>query len=220
MKIVTILRWLISHGNIAAKAILSLSAGFLLLWGVSTYKENKSLSERLELAQNNIEAYQGALNGSQQAFNVLKLDMNKLSEQNDSLLHKLDEVRKEKKIKSSELNTAATQTQTLDVIKSKGVRGDIITILKDTIYTDTLQYNDLTKVYYSIGTDSVSIALDVKNTQYLYIYKKKQYKNKKNFIKRLLTFDWKKETKYKYEIVNTNDLLNTEDVRIVESVSK
>lgn len=146
--------------------------------------------------------------------------MNKLSEQNDSLLHKLDEVRKEKKIKSSELNTAATQTQTLDVIKSKGVRGDIITILKDTIYTDTLQYNDLTKVYYSIGTDSVSIALDVKNTQYLYIYKKKQYKNKKNFIKRLLTFDWKKETKYKYEIVNTNDLLNTEDVRIVESISK
>lgn len=146
--------------------------------------------------------------------------MNKLSEQNDSLLNKLDEVRKEKKIKSSELNTAATQTQTLDVIKSKGVRGDIITILKDTIYTDTLQYNDLTKVYYSIGTDSVSIALDVKNTQYLYIYKKKQYKNKKNFIKRLLTFDWKKETKYKYEIVNTNDLLNTEDVRIVESVSK
>lgn len=146
--------------------------------------------------------------------------MDKLSEQNDSLLNKLDEVRKEKKIKSSELNTAATQTQTLDVIKSKGVRGDIITILKDTIYTDTLQYNDLTKVYYSIGTDSVSITLDVKNTQYLYIYKKKQYKNKKNFIKRLLTFDWKKETKYKYEIVNTNDLLNTEDVRIVESVSK
>ena len=146
--------------------------------------------------------------------------MNKLSEQNDSLLNKLDEVRKEKKIKSSELNTAATQTQTLDVIKSKGVRGDIITILKDTIYTDTLQYNDLTKVYYSIGTDSVSIALDVKNTQYLYIYKKKQYKNKKNFIKRLLTFDWKKETKYKYEIVNTNDLLNTENVRIVESISK
>lgn len=220
MKIVTILRWLISHGDIAAKAILSLSAGFLLLWGVNTYKENKSLSERLELAQNNIEAYQGALNGSQQAFNVLKLDMNKLSEQNDSLLNKLDEVRKEKKIKSSELNTAATQTQTLDVIKSKGVRGDIITILKDTIYTDTLQYNDLTKVYYSIGTDSVSIALDVKNTQYLYIYKKKQYKNKKNFIKRLLTFDWKKETKYKYEIVNTNDLLNTQDVRIVESISK
>lgn len=146
--------------------------------------------------------------------------MNKLSEQNDSLLNKLDEVRKEKKIKSSELNTAATQTQTLDVIKSKGVRGDIITILRDTIYTDTLQYNDLTKVYYSIGTDSVSIALDVKNTQYLYIYKKKQYKNKKNFIKRLLTFDWKKETKYKYEIVNTNDLLNTQDVRIVESISK
>lgn len=220
MNIATIITWLLSHKKIAANAILSASVGLLLIWSISNYKENKKLSEQIEIAQNNIEAYQGALNGSQQAFNVLKLDMNKLSEQNDSLLNKLDEVRKEKKIKSSELNTAATQTQTLDVIKSKGVRGDIITILKDTIYTDTLQYNDLTKVYYSIGTDSVSIALDVKNTQYLYIYKKKQYKNKKNFIKRLLTFDWKKEIRYKYDIVNTNDLLNTEDVRIVESISK
>lgn len=146
--------------------------------------------------------------------------MARLSQQNDSLIQKLDSVRKEKKIKPTQLTTAATQTQILDVSKSKGVRGDIITILKDTVYTDTLQYNDLTKVFYSIGTDSVNIALDVKNTQYLYIYKKKEYKNKKNFIKRLLTLDWKKETKYKYDIVNTNDLVDTKDVRIVESVNK
>ena len=46
-----------NHKKIAAKAILSLSAGLLLIWGVSIYKENKKLSERLEMAQNNIEAY-------------------------------------------------------------------------------------------------------------------------------------------------------------------
>lgn len=172
------------------------------------------------MAQNNIEAYQGALNGSQQAFGVLKLDMEKLSEQNDSLLRKLDDTRKELKIKSNQLNTAATQKQTITVSSSKGVRGDIITILKDTVYTDTLQYNDLTKVYYSIGTDSVKIDLDVENTQYLFIYKKKEYKNKKNFFKRLITFDWKKVTKYKYDIVNTNDLFKTDDVRIVEAIDK
>ena len=209
-----------NHKKIAAKAILSLSAGLLLIWGVSIYKENKKLSERLEMAQNNIEAYQDALNGSQQAFGVLKLDMNTLSEQNDSLLKELDKVRKERKIKSSEITTAATQTQTINVIGGKGVEGDIISILRDTVYTDSLKYNDLTTIYYSIGTDSVKMKLDLKNTQYLYVFKKKQYKNKKNFIQRLFTFDWKKEVRYKYDIVNTNDLISTNDVRVVESIDK
>lgn len=216
MNILTILKWVKTHKKIAANAVLSLCVAFSLLFGISTYKENKKLSESLEIAQNNIEAYQGALSGSQQAYNVLKLDMDKLSEQNDALIHDIDSVRKELKIKSSELQTAATQTQTIYVNKSKGVQGDIIEILKDTVYTDSLQYNNLTKVHYSIGKDSVNIALDFKNTQYLYIYKHKEYKNKKNFLKRLFTLDFKKVFKYKYNIVNTNDLLKEDEVRIIE----
>ena len=216
MNILTILTWLKSHYKIAAKAILSLSAALLLIYGITLYKTNKKLSESLEIAQNNIEAYQGSLNDSQQANNVLKLDMNKLSEQNDKLIQQIDSVRKINKIKSDNLHTAATQTQTIYVNNSKGVRGDIIEILKDTVYTDTLQYNNLTKVYYSIGTDSVNIALDVKNTQYLYIFKTREYKNKKNFFKRLFTLDFKKVDRYKYKIVNTNDLLKEDSVRIIE----
>ena len=216
MNILTILTWLKSHYKIAAKAILSLSAALLLIYGITLYNTNKKLSESLEIAQNNIEAYQGSLNDSQQANNVLKLDMNKLSEQNDKLIQQIDSVRKINKIKSDNLHTAATQTQTIYVNNSKGVRGDIIEILKDTVYTDTLQYNDLTKVYYSIGTDSVNIALDVKNTQYLYIFKTREYKNKKSFFKRLFTLDFKKVNKYKYKIVNTNNLLKEDSVRIIE----
>ena len=208
------------HKKIAVNAILSLSVALLLGWGITLHNNNKKLSERLEMAQNNIEAYQVALDGSQQASTVLKLDLKQLSNQKDSLLLELDKVRKENKIKSKDLTTAATQTQIINVNNSKGVRGDIIEILKDTVYTDTMQYNDLTKVYYSIGTDSVKIALDVKNTQYLYIFKHKEYKNKKRFFKRLITFDWKKVTKYKYNIINTNDVINTTDVRIVESIDK
>lgn len=216
MNILTIIRTLIKNRKIAAKAILALSVAFLLIWGITLNKKNKMLTESLEMAQNNIEAYQGSLQGSWQANNVLKLDMTKLSQQNDSLIKEIDKVRKEKKIKSSNLNSAATQTQVIYVNNSKGVRGDIITILKDTTYTDTMQYNDLTKVSYSIGKDSVKIGLDIKNTQYLFTYKTREYKNKKNFFKRLITFDWKKVTKYRYEIVNTNDLLKTSDVRIIE----
>lgn len=209
-------QFLMKHKKIAVDVVLSVLLGISILFGVNAYKNNKKLSERLELAQNNIEAYQGALNGSQQAINVLKLDMTKLSQQNDVLIQKIDSVRKKNKIKAKDVTTAATQTQTLLVNKSKGVRGDIIEVLKDTIYKDTLQYNDLTKIYYTIGKDSVNMLLDVQNTQYLYVYRHKEYKNKKNFFKRLFTLDFKKVYKYKYDIINTNELFKEEDVRIIE----
>lgn len=215
--IVKLIHWVKKHKRIAVEAVLSACVAFSLMFGINTYTTNKKLSEQLEMAQNNVEAYQGALDGSQQAFNVIKLDMETLAQQNDSIIRELDKIRKENKIKSSELTTAATQTQTLNVNKSKGVRGDIIEVLKDTVYTDSLKYNDLTKVYYSIGKDSVNIAIDLQNTQYLYIYKTKEYKHKKNIIKRILTFDFKKIYKYKYKIINTNDLLKEDDVRIIES---
>lgn len=146
--------------------------------------------------------------------------MDKLAEQNDLLIHRLDSVRKELKIKSSELNTAATQTQLIDVNQSQGVQGDLSDILKDSIYSDSILYNPQTKVYYTISKDTVSIGLDVKNTQYLYLYDRREYKNKKNFIKRLFTWDFKKVTKYKYDIVNTNELLNTTDVRVISKADK
>lgn len=184
---------------------------------MSLKSQNAKLRNQLDIAQDNIEAYQGYLQDSQQANNVLRLDINKLSEYNDKLLHEIDSVRKEKKIKSKEITTAATQTQIINVNKSKGVKGDLITILKDSIYTDSIKYNDLTNIYYTIGKDTVNIAIDLKNTQYLFIYKHKEYKNKKSFLKRLFTFDWKKVVKTKYLIENSNDLLKSEDVRIIES---
>lgn len=197
------------------QAVLSLCVGLLLTFSISTYKTNKKLSESLKTAQNNMEAYQELFNDSQQASSVLQLTVEQLQNSKDSVIQKLDSVRKELKIKPKQLHTAATQSQTINVIKSKGVKGDIL--VKDTIYTDSINYNDLTKVYYTIGKDTVSIGLDVQNTQYLYIYSTKEYKNKKNFFKRLFTLDFKKVKKYKYKIVNTNDLLKSDDVRIVES---
>lgn len=168
------------------------------------------------MAQNNIEAYQGTIAGSQQASNVIMMDMKELAQQNDIIMHKLDSVRKENKIKVDKINVAATQTQQIDVKGGKGVVGDIITILKDTTYNDSIQYNNLTKVYYTIGKDSVYVKLDFKNTQYLYVYSQKEYKNKKKFIKRLFTLDFKKVTKYKYKIVNTNDLIKEDSVRVIQ----
>lgn len=217
-----ILSWLMSHKKIAFKALLSLLVGLLVVFSINIYKQNKRLSKSLEMAQNNIEAYQGILNGSQQANNVLKLDMSQLRNINDSLIQKIDSVREQLKIKPKVIKTTATQTQTIYVTASKGVRGqDIIkTIQRDTVYKDTIQINPLTKVNYTIGKDTVSVNLDIKNQQFLYVYKHRQYKNKKSFIKRLFTLDFKKVDMYKYQIVNTNDIIKTSDVRVIEAIDK
>lgn len=172
------------------------------------------------MAQNNIEAYQGLLDSSQQANNVLRLDIEKLKNQNDVVLHKLDSIRHKLKIKPKSVVTAATQSQVLNVNDSKGVGGDLSVILKDTTYTDSISYNDLTTVYYTIGKDTVDVGLKIQNDLYFYIYNTKQYKNKKNFIQRLFTWDWKKVTKTEYEWYNTNELFDCTNVRVVEATNK
>ena len=218
MSAIAMITWMKSHYKLLLNAILGLIVASSILFGIISHNRANRLSEELKIANNNIEAYQDELNDSQQASGVLMLDMKKLKDYNDKLVHQLDSVSKKHNIKSSEILTAATQKQIIDVNKSKGVRGDIITILKDSTYKDSLQYNNLTKVYYTIGKDSVNIKLDVKNTQFLYVYKHKQYKNKKNFFQRLFTFDWKKETRYKYKIVNTNDIMKEDSIRVIQAI--
>lgn len=199
-------------------AVLGLLTAFCLASGIFYHNKANRLSEELKMANNNIEAYQDALYGTQQASGVLRLDVKKLSEYNDKLVQQIDSIRKIQKVKKNEIQVAATQKQILNVNKSKGVGGDIITIIKDSTYKDSLQYNPLTKVYYTIGKDSVNIKLDVQNTQYLYVYKHREYKNKKNFFKRLITFDWKKKDVYKYKTHNTNDLLKEDSIKIIEAI--
>ena len=217
----TILTWLVVHRDKTIKAILGLAVGLLLSWGITLHHANKKLSESLELAQNNIEAYQGSLQGSQSANNVLKLTIDELQTYNDKLVHDIDSVREQLKIKPKQLATAATQTQLIDVNDGKELESGTITVNKeDSTYSDSIKFNDLTTVYYTITNDSINIGLDVRNTQYLYTYSNKHYKNKKNFIKRLFTWDFKKVTSYQYKIVNTNDLVKTDSVRVIEIVTK
>ena len=217
--VLTILQWINSHRKIVFKALVGLCIAFLISWCTILNNRNKKLSESLNNAQNNIEAYQGVVNNSQQANNVLRLDIKELEQQNDSVIHKLDSVMKKSGIKSKNVDVAATQTQIINVTKSKGVGGMIIKdsiTYKDTTYTDSIRYNDNTIIYYSINKDSVLVNLDIRNEQYLYIFKDKQYVNKKTFFKRLFTLDFKKHYVYKYKLINSNDIIKEDDVRIIE----
>ena len=215
---IAIMQLIKNNWRMLRNIVLGLLVASSLSFGTFYHNKANKLSEELKIANNNIEAYQDIVSDSQQASGVLKLDMNKLKEYNDKLVQQIDSIRKQNKIKSKELQVAATQKQILDVNKSKGVGGDIITIIKDSTYNDSIQYNNLTKIYYTIGKDSVNVRLKLDNTQYLYIYKHKEYKNKKNFFQRLFTFDWKKKYVYKYKIHNTNDLLKEDSVRVIESI--
>ena len=215
---IAIMQLIKNNWRMLRNIVLGLLVASSLSFGIFYHNKANKLSEELKIANNNIEAYQDIVNDSQQASGVLKLDMNKLKEYNDKLIQQIDSIRKQNKIKSKELQVAATQKQILDVNKSKGVGGDIITIIKDSTYNDSIQYNNLTKINYTIGRDSVNVRLKLANTQYLYIYKHKEYKNKKNFFQRLFTFDWKKKYVYKYKIHNTNDLLKEDSVRVIESI--
>ena len=215
---IAIMQLIKNNWRMLRNIVLGLLVASSLSFGIFYHNKANKLSEELKIANNNIEAYQDIVNDSQQASGVLKLDMNKLKEYNDKLIQQIDSIRKQNKIKSKELQVAATQKQILDVNKSKGVGGDIITIIKDSTYNDSIQYNNLTKIYYTIGKDSVNVRLKLNNTQYLYIYKHKEYKNKKNFFQRLFTFDWKKKYVYKYKIHNTNDLLKEDYVRVIEQI--
>lgn len=217
MNILTTLLWIKNHWKTAIKGVLVASVASLLFWSVFTHNKNIKLSHQLETAQNNIEAYQGLLDSSQQANNVLQLDFKELQNQHDVTLHKLDSVRQKLKIKPKQVQTAATQTQTLNVKESKEVDS---TLVKDAIYSDSINFNDYTTAYYTISPDTVTIGIKISNEQYLYTYKTKEYKNKKSFIKRLFTFDFKKIEKVRYEIYNTNDLIQANDVRVVESTEK
>ncbi len=214
----TMITWIINHITMLRNAFLGLFLALSLGSGIFYHNKANKLSEELKIANNNIEAYQDAISGAQQASGVLQLDMSKLKECNDQLVQKLDSVSKRNNVKTKEIQVAATQGQTIDVTQSKGVGGNIVEIIKDSTYNDSLQYNNLTKVYYYINKDSINIRLKVDNTQYLYVYKHKEYKNKKNFFQRLFTLDWKKKYTYKYKIINTNDLIKEDSVRVIESI--
>lgn len=164
------------------------------------------------MAQNNVEAYQGLLSNSQQANRVLQLTVEQLQETNDEQLQKITKAAKENNIKPKQITTAATQKQTLGVTGSN----KIDTVYKDINIVDSIIYNNYTKLYYNIYNNIIDTKLDIQNTQQLLVYTKKQYKNKKSFIKRLLTLDFKKVTTTEYKIINSNDLIQQDSVRVLQ----
>lgn len=211
MKIATILLWMNKHYRSAINVFLGLLTALSLTYGIIVHKKNLKLSEDLNKASQNIEAYQEILNDSQQAFGVLQLQVKDLEDSQDRVINQLVEIANKYNIKSKEIKTAATQTQTL-LVNSK----EPTQIHVDSIYNDSIIYNNYTKLYYTIYKDTLSTILDIKNKQDLIVHSKRVYKNKKSFIKRLFTLDFKKVNQLSYSIINSNDFIKEDSVRIIQ----
>lgn len=203
--------------KVSFKAICGLAVALSIAFNIFLWKRNNKLSESLEMAKNNIESYEGALFDKAERNRALRFDVEQLQNSNDKLIQQLDSVIKSNKVKPSKVQTAATQTQEILVTSSREVDGESIQINTPTKhYKDSIHFNEYTIVSYDITEDTIDIELSIKNTQYLYTYKEKEWKNKKSFFKRLFTLDFKKQWKYNYQIVNTNDIIETSDVRVIE----
>lgn len=199
---------------------IDLSFVFVVLFVLSAVNNTilkqkvSDLNDDLDNKINNIEAYEGMLNDAYTSNNVLRLNMSTLSASNDNLLNKLDSVRKELKISDKALRTAVAQKNTI-VVSEK----DTITINDSCEFKKTFKPNDLTMLKIELKQDSLQYELKIENDVFLYIYGDKDWRNKnKKFFKRLFTWDWKKTIYYKYEVVNTNPLIQVGKTRIIENI--
>lgn len=165
--------------------------------------------DQLNTTENNLAYYESLTSTSNKENRVLQLTINQLQTSNDSLLNKLDQTRKELKIKDSEIKSGA-------YIKTV-IKDSIHTVVKDKDFKKLLQLNPLTLITVEKTDSLLNVKLDLQNEQYLYVRRKKVYKNiYKNGWQRFWHFDWKKREISEYQIYNTNPLIKVNETRVVE----
>lgn len=165
--------------------------------------------DQLNTTENNLAYYESLTSTSNKQNRVLQLTINQLQTANDSLLNKLDQTRKELNIKDNEIKSGA-------YIKTV-IKDSIHTVVKDKDFKKLLQLNPLTLITVEKTDSLLNVKLDLQNEQYLYVRRKKVYKNTyKNGWQRFWHFDWKKREISEYTIYNTNPLIKVNETRVVE----
>lgn len=189
----------------------------LLYFGLSSLyysSKVKRLDKELSIALNNSRQYESLLNQNKNDNRVLQLTINDFKNSNDSLINVIDNQRKKLSIKDKELEKA---------MSVKTVLRDTITQIipvKEKNFLVELKPNQLTTIKIQRVDSMLTCIPEIYNTQDLFIYSRKEYRNKrKNFFDRLIHFDFKKDKIERYQIINTNNLIQVEDTRII-NISK
>lgn len=196
--------------NIFTKLLLAsvLALGLTCVWQGNKIKTQDA---RISQIYNNYKYYESQFNNTEKQNRVLQLTVNELKLSKDSLVQAVNKAKKELKVKDQNLKEAhVINTEMKDTTTVK-----IIT--KEVDFTKELKLNSLTTITVSRKDSILTTILDLKNQQILIVEEKKEYRNKyKNLWKRFWNFDWKKDRVQKYQIKNTNDLINVTETRVIK----
>lgn len=204
-KILQVVSWFKKYYKIIAVIVIS------ILTAISFYQHDQLQKKNLEIDRvtNNYEFYMKQTAESIQQNQVLQLTLNEYKETKDSLIQKIKATQKKLKIKEKELSQVQIQEQ--EIVH------DTTVVVKSNDFEVEIKPNSLTSIIISRKDTLLKHRLDIRNSQTVFVGQKKIYKRQyKNWFQRLLHFDFKKKTIYKYQIDNSNKLIKIENTRIVE----
>lgn len=177
----------------------------LLASSMVLYTKYKAAIKDKERIESNLQYYSNTKSNNQ----VLKMTVEELQESNDSLVQRIDSVGKLLKLKSKETKYISYVTT------------EIHDTLRDTIpacpdFESVLMPNKETTITIKRKDTLLMVIPNIRNTQTLFVQREKYYKYN-NFFKRLIHFNFKKTTKEKFYIDNSNDLIEVTDERVIET---
>lgn len=204
-KILQVVSWFKKYYKIIAVIVISILTAILF------YQHDQLQKKNLEIDRvtNNYEFYMKQTAESIQQNQVLQLTLNEYKETKDSLIQKIKATQKKLKIKEKELSQVQIQEQ--EIVH------DTTVVVKSNDFEVEIKPNSLTSIIISRKDTLLKHHLDIRNSQTVFVGQKKIYRRQyKNWFQRLLHFDFKKKTIYKYQIDNSNKLIKIENTRIVE----
>ena len=192
------------------KVLIIIAFSLLFINNIRLQNKVNSLDKELARSINNASTWENIANSNIDNNNTLKLTIQEYKNSNDSLIKVINDQQEKLKIKDNQLyQIASTETVIRDTIVEK-------IPINDTDFTIELKPNQLTTITVSRKDSIFTHTMEILNRQDLFIYTKKVYRNQyKNFFQRLIHFDFKKDKINKYQIVNSNDLINVTDTRVI-----
>lgn len=182
----------------------------LLILGLATsvlYTKYKNAVNESDRLRTNLEFYQHKCGQSDSTNIVLRHTVAELNSSRDSLIQRVDSLRKELKLKPKSIQTIVyTETVLRDTIR------DTIPVTLN--FTATVKPNSQTSIEVIRQDSSLTVIPDIRNEQTVFVYTEEKYKYK-CWFSRLIHFNFKKVRTDKYVIKNSNDLIKTGESRVV-----
>lgn len=179
-------------------------------------KQNKKLDNSLQISNSNNVAYLDVISKKTNEGRIFKFNIDELQERQDSLTVLMEKIRRDKKIKNSEIKLEVGTVQKIDTTAIKPIIVDTVSCN----FNDSIIFNSQTKSFISVENGVLNNRLDIENTNILYVFTKRVYKNnRRNILSRIIHLDFKKIDVYEYVIHNTNDIvknINTEPIIITQ----